>query len=378
MKIIYDYRIFSLQRYGGISRYFYELIKNIINLKQNNDDIQLYIFQGIHINEYPLYRLEDKLNYYWGYKRPYLIKTLNLFYNINKLIFNSFINSKATGNNKLIYHPTYYGKNIKRLNSKSKIVVTVYDMIHERFPEYFPNISSELLAKKKTIETADKIICISRSTRKDLLQYYNIDKNKVDVIYLGSSIKNYHSHNENQNYKYSKPYILFVGEREGYKNFSILLEAYYHGKIFKDLNIICFGGKKPTSIETKKIKDYKLERNIIFTNGSDNLLASLYKNANCLVYPSLYEGFGIPVLEAMSLGCPVIASDSSSIIEITGNSASLFNPNDKEELISKLNEVVSNSKKREKLVKSGLEQAEKFSWENTAKQTIQLYHSLME
>lgn len=373
MKIIYDYRIFSLQRYGGISRYFYELVKNITALRQ--DDIELYLFQGLHINEYPLYSLKNKLNYYWGYKRPYVKRTLNLFYNLNKLIFNFFKNSKTFRNCDVIYHPTYYGKDVSIFNPKSKMVITVYDMIHEKFPKYFPNISNELFIKKKTIETADKIICISKSTKKDLLEYYNIDKKKVDVIYLGPSLEDSNLFNYYQNYDHKKPYILFVGERKGYKNFLLLLDSFYHGKFYKDFNLICFGGKQPTSDEIKKIKDYKLEKDIIFLKGKDDLLVSLYKNAHCLVYPSLYEGFGMPVLEAMTLGCPVIASNSSSIPEIAGNAALLFNPNNQDDLISKLNEVTSSNKKRNELIKSGLKQSKKFTWVRTAEQTIRLYQN---
>jgi len=375
MRVLYDYRIFSLQRYGGISRYFYELIKAILQLKEK--DIELFLFEGLYVNEYKLNKLKYSNFNYWGYKRPYIKKTGRIVSLLNNIIFYLYRYNNNFKNKKIVYHPTYYDVNIKKPYPENRIIITVYDMILEKFPQYFPYCDKELAKKQRTIKIADDIICISNNTKKDLLQYYDLDEGKIHVVYIGSNLEiKQVTENEYSRYKNKKPFILFVGKRGNYKNFTVLLDSYYYGKFYRDFDLICFGGDNFNEDELQCITNYNLEKNIHLLTGGDEMLIILYKNASCLVYPSRYEGFGIPVLEAMKLRCPVIASNSSSIPEIAGNAALLFNSENRDELINKLNELLGNHRKRKSLIRAGLKQSKKFSWAKTAEQTIDIYRNL--
>jgi len=374
MKILYDYRIFSLQRYGGISRYFYELLKNIITLK--SDNIKIFLFEGIHVNNYDLHKLKKRMESYWGIKRPYIKRTLNIFYTLNKILFSFYTSSKPFNKKDSIYHPTYYASDISNFKNKTKIILTVYDMIHEKLPEYFYNVKNEIEIKKESINNADKIICISNNTKKDLINYYNIDDKKVKVIYPGPNLK-YHQ-NHIKELKNKRSFILFIGKRAGYKNFKTLLNSYYLGKLYKDHDLICFGGEDFSIEEKAQIKKFGLKNEIKLIRGGDDLLASLYKNAICLIYPSLYEGFGMPILEAMNFGCPVLSSCSSSMTEIGGNAVIFFKPTNEEDLTNKLKIIIKDKKLRSKMVQKGFEQIKKFSWERNAEETLKLYKECLD
>ena len=160
---------------------------------------------------------------------------------------------------------------------------------------------------------ADHVICISENTRSDLLKIWDCDPSKVSVVHLGfDSFAARNKQVKALNKNISRDYILFVGARKGHKNFERLLEAYSSKKSLSDnFSLICFGGGSFCDDEEKKLKNLGIANKVIQMNGSDELLASLYQNADLFVYPSLYEGFGIPPLEAMSAGCPVAAARTS-------------------------------------------------------------------
>lgn len=372
MKILYDHTVFQFQRYGGISRYFYELITRL----STKEDVDISLFHGFHINEYALPEHKQNFDSYWGYKWKYkkpAAKYMALMFAIpNKILFDNYMRSLDVN----IYHPTYYRNDLDKYD-KSAIVLTVHDMIHELYPDQFIDSRFVIKAKKKSINTADQIICVSKNTKKDLINMYDVPEDKIKVIYHGNSLPKSDEYltcaDLEKMYSITKPFLLYIGDRKrSYKNFTMLLET-YSTMLSDRFDLVCFGGGDFNHNELKTIKSIRCSGKVIHLSGSDHLLASLYKNAFCFIYPSLYEGFGIPLLEAMGLGCPVIASNTSSIPEVVDNAALFFDPNSKDSLINVIELLESNKSKREKLIDLGFEQENKFSWDKTAHETFKVY-----
>jgi len=372
MKILYDHTVFQFQRYGGISRYFYELITRL----STKEDVDINLFHGFHINEYALSEHKQNFDSYWGYKWKYkkpAAKYMALMFAIpNKILFDNYMRSLDVN----IYHPTYYRNDLDKYD-KSAIVLTVHDMIHELYPDQFIDSRFVIKAKKKSINTADQIICVSENTKKDLINMYDVSEDKIRVIYHGNSLPKSDEYltcaDLEKMYSITKPFLLYIGDRKrSYKNFTMLLET-YSTMLSDRFDLVCFGGGDFNHNELKTIKSIRCSGKVIHLSGSDHLLASLYKNAFCFIYPSLYEGFGIPLLEAMGLGCPVIASNTSSIPEVVDKAALLFDPNSIDSLINVIELLESNESKREKLINLGFEQEKKFSWDKTAYETFKVY-----
>lgn len=373
MKILYDYTVFQFQRYGGISRYFYELITRL----SMKEDVDISLFQGFHINEYAFSEHKQNFDSYWGYKwnykKPVAKYLAHILFSIpNKMLFDNYIGSSDVN----IYHPTYYRANLDKYN-KSAIVLTVHDMIHELYPKQFIDSRSVIKAKKKSINAADQIICVSENTKKDLINIYDVPVDKLEVIYHGGSLPKSEEYLKlldlKRLYPITKPFLLYIGDRKTpYKNFPMLLET-YTTSLSDRFDLVCFGGGGFNHKELRIIQNTKYSGKVIHLSGSDHLLASLYKNAFCFIHPSFYEGFGIPLLEAMGLGCPVIASNTSSIPEVVGKAALLFDPNSKDSFISVVELIENCESKRERLVNLGFEQEKKFSWDKTASETLKVY-----
>lgn len=369
MNLLYDHSIFRLQRYGGISRYFYELITRL----SARGDVGINLFEGFHVNEYGLSDYKDNFAMYKGYKIPEIQYIGYTFEIINRILFNK-IYAKLDFD---IYHPTYYRKDLHEFQ-KAPIVLTVYDMIHELYREHFWNSKWVIESKKNSIKSADIIICISENTKKDLIRIYGVPEKKVKVVYLANSLKpsNIIPLGElKSKYNIKKPYLLYVGDRRAHKNFRFLLEV-YAAHFSNSFDLVCFGGNGFDRNELNIVNKFSLFKNVIHVEGKDNLLASLYKNAFCFVYPSLYEGFGIPLLEAMAMGCPIIASKTSSIPEVLGDAGMLFDPFSGESLVDAVESLKSDSK-RNNLIELGLKREKEFGWDKMVHETLNIYKSIM-
>lgn len=368
MKIVYDNQIFSQQRYGGISRYFVEIASRLSNCS----GINVTILASVYVNSY-LKGLRDMLSIY-GLYLPKFPKSGRLYSLLNKILYPviSFFQTAE------IVHETYYTANEKG-SFKAKRILTVYDMIHEKFPESFSN-NNFLKIKKSAIERVDHIICISEHTKTDLTEIYGISPDKISVVYLGvdmvPSVKD-----ELPVAVRVKPYLLYVGARKGYKNFSALLDAYANSKELRDkYNLIAFGGGDFTKDEQIQIlsKQLKVGVNVIQLGGSDELLSSLYKHASVFVYPSLYEGFGLPPLEAMSQKCPVVCSNTSSIPEVVGNAGEYFDPYNSDDLSRAITSVLSDKSRQNELVVNGTKRIGMFSWDACANNTLDVYRKVLQ
>ncbi|WP_254563460.1 glycosyltransferase family 1 protein [Oscillatoria sp. HE19RPO] len=380
VSVVYDYQAFSLQERGGISRYFYELATRVANY----DECQVKILSFAYVNKY---LSNSPKNLVVGLPIPTIpissraISKLNFELSKGLSQFNGKISQlwmERLSPSPDIVHETYYSSH--RLAPKqSKTVITVYDMIAEKFCE-FPcqQKSGDILSLKATsIQRADRVICISNNTKNDLLELVNVDPAKVSVVHLGSTLKKIED-DYNKFWSELNPYILYVGSRNSYKNFQRLLEAYARSNLPKDFQLVCFGGDPFARRELEIIKELHLgEGKVIYISGDDKKLASFYSHASAFVYPSLYEGFGIPLLEAMSCDCPVVCSNTSSMPEVAGKAAEFFDPYDPESIAYALKKVLYSTEKTEKLIQLGQERVKHYSWDTCAEQTRSIYLSLV-
>lgn len=363
MKILFDYQIFYAQKFGGISRYFVNLAS-----KMNDFGEDVRICAPIHKN---CFLKESGKNFLHGiYFNFFPPKTTRIIGKVNYYL------SKRTVSiwNPDIVHETYYSFNSV---AKKNIILTVYDMIHEIYPDSFARNDAVSMCKKKAVGRASHIICISEQTKNDLINLFNVKECKISVIHLGLDVSIVPQYDFNTINK--RPYLLYVGLRSGYKNFDKFITAFASSsELVREFNIICFGGG-PFNAHEKElfIKIGLSEHNILQHSGNDQALANLYRNASALVYPSLYEGFGLPPLEAMAYSCPVICSNTSSIPEVVGNAAELFDPHDVESVRWSLERVAFNDSFRNALVSLGKERVKVFSWNRCARETLGVYRRVL-
>jgi len=245
-------------------------------------------------------------------------------------------------------------------------------MIHEKYPAFFSSMDLLTDSKKKMVETADKIIAISENTKKDLIEIYNINPDKVKVIYLATSI------NISNNSLSLTNYILFVGSRSIYKNFNTFFEAMIDIMYkYIDVKLICVGGGNFSKAENEMIIKNGLEGRVLQFQVEDNELYLYYKNALAFVFPSIYEGFGLPILEAFACDCPVALSNTSCFPEIAGDAALYFDPFNKNEIFETINHIIESPDTRKHLIHAGKIRLSMYSWEKTAIETINLYKEVI-
>ena len=228
--------------------------------------------------------------------------------------------------------------------------------------------------KRMAIAAAQHIICISQSTKKDLINFYSVPEEKISVTHLASSIDRGLSHGTEK--VPSLPYYLHVGSRNAcYKNFDTLLLAFAKAVSVQPEVMLCVVGSPFNKAEIRLINELNLSDHIQhFGYASDTYLAKLYRYSIALIYPSLYEGFGIPPLEAMSCGTAVVASNSSSIPEVVGDAGILFEPNATSDLADILIYLINNDTERKRFIEKGYKRSKSFSWNKTVNQTINVYY----
>lgn len=366
MRVFYDYQIFLNQKYGGVSRYFVELARYL----SSYTELEIDIVAPVHINNY-LNNLNPRV--VTGRLVPTLPKSTEKAFELYNRLASQYWLKKYKPD---IVHETYFATRPLATGYKQISVVTVYDMIHELFPQYFKKRDKTSWRKRLAVERADHVVCISDNTRKDLIDITGIGKDKVSVVHLGFDaslplVKSSES-------LIDEKFILYVGVRGGYKNFTRLLNAYSKTQtLYKNFKLICFGGGKFTQIEDKQIAALRLSNERLrWIGGDDAVLSTLYKYASALVYPSLYEGFGLPPLEAMSCNCPVVCSKGGSIQEIVGQAGEFFDPYDEEDIAQSIERVVTSPKRTKELCNLGKKRITNFTWQKCAMETFAIYHFL--
>lgn len=369
MKIILDPQVFNMQTYGGISRYYTEIFSRLKKNKKLSITLPIDSSNNVYIVNSGLLLKEKKLV-------TSFIKTLNTL-GVSTRSLNRKISEKQTkeplkNTNFDLFIPTYYDPYFLEIIKDKPFVLTVYDMIHELFPQYFTEDPWNVTVNKKILlEKATKIIAVSKNTKKDIIKVYpHIDESKIEVIYHGNSIQV----NENVAVDLPDNYILFVGSRDNYKNFYFLVEAIKELLIQDStLKLICAGGGKFKEEEIEFIENRGLQGQIEQRFFEEDQLGLFYKNARCFVFPSMYEGFGIPVLESMACGCPIVLSNASSFPEVAGDAGIYFDIDSKEDLRNKINKVLKEENYRDSHIQKGFEQVKNFNWDTASLQCLALY-----
>lgn len=371
MKILLDYFIFDAAAIGGVYRYFLNLIKQAENLP----DIRYQVACLFGENEQdgkmlgllpkPFHHSESRIVHAASDK---FSKASNILYSLIRM----------AGTDYDILHPTYYSLYYKQVVNRIKkpLAVTVYDMIHERYPQFMQKGNTTSEKKKLLCEKADIIFAISQHTKTDLVEMLNIPPDKIKVTWLAGGFTS-STANESFIGKLPGKYLLFVGGRAGYKNFSLFFKAIaplLHSD--PDLHLVCTGGRF-TPGELNLFKEYGLEQRVNAFFVDDRDFYTLYNKAEAFIFPSLYEGFGIPVLEAFSCGCPVVASNCSSLPEVGGDAALYFDPNSEAEMRDTIAKLIYNPLLKKDLIDRGFSRIKLFSWNRTSHETIKGYHSIL-
>ena len=364
----------------GIGNYTYYLVKNLIEIGKVDN---LYLIHYRKFNEEVYSKAHEKIISVPEFllyipKIPGLISMFKLPFLIKKTEID------------ILHFPATWGAQILTffLNPKVKKILTVHDLTpllyshtHMKHNVIIWNSTLRLIKNK-----IDIIIADSQNTKNDCIKYLNIPEKKIKVIYLAPD-EIYQPINNKQEIKeeiYKKynveiPFILYVGTLERRKNIPTLIKAFYKLKKINIPHKLVIVGKKGWLYNDifKTVEAFKLQEDIIFTGYVPKEdLVKFYNLADLFVYPSLYEGFGLPPLEAMACGCPVIISNTSSLPEVVGDAGILVDPYDVEELAKAMYEVLKDESFRIELAKKGLERAKLFSWRKTAEETWKVYEEV--
>jgi glycosyltransferase involved in cell wall biosynthesis len=350
----------NIENKVGIGEYAFELLKKFEEFKISNLKFVIYLKSP------PLSGM-PKAREGWEYKIIGPRKMWTQF----ALPFNLLLDSKRPN---VFFSPSHYAPRFSPIPT----AISIMDLSYIHFPQLFTKHDLYQLVNwtKYSAKNASKIFTISNFSRDDIIKTYKKKPEDVVTTYLG--IKEVKNMDElEKKFKIAKPYILFVGTIQPRKNIAKLIEAI---SLLKDkqINLVVVGKKgwlwEEILAAPEKFKIADRVKFLDFVGNED--LPSLYKNAVCFVLPSLYEGFGLPVLEAMQFGCPTVISDVSSLPEVGGDASLYFDPQNASDIAEKLDEVISDEKLRAEMVKKGYNQVKKFSWEKTAKETLKVLEEL--
>ncbi|WHF53046.1 glycosyltransferase family 1 protein [Chryseobacterium gotjawalense] len=360
INIIFDNIIFSLQRSGGGSVYWNELIKRFIISKENC----IFFDHG-----------NNSLNFFRNELQLKIVKKETAF----NLKIRRYLPFTKKISNKTIFHSSYY----RYSNSKYAInVTTIHDLTAEKFRSGLARWIN-LQQKKQAVRKSKGIICISENTKKDLLHYIpEASTKEIRVIYNGVSDDYFKIDNDfdislkDRRFKalQNGKYVLYVGHRSHYKNFDIAVKGMQ--ECIKDYQFVIVG-EPLSSTENSLVEKYLGSGYTVLSGLKNSKLNLLYNKAFALLYPSSYEGFGIPILEAMKTHCPVIANHSSSIPEVAGDAAILIGDIAPEK-IGKAIKHLEEHDFRQELIKKGILQSAKFSWDKTSEEYLNFYKDLYE
>lgn len=367
MKIALDHQIFSQQAYGGISRYFVRLAEGLMALGHDVNVIAP-IHQNRYLERLPKASVHTYAHVQYPPKMGHLVSLANRY--LSKRTFFKIAPD--------IIHETYFSS-IPVGASAAGRVITVHDMIHEKFASKFTRLNRTSKNKRLAIERADHIICVSHSTKIDVCDLLNVPEDKISIVHHGFERFDFDSDVSETYHGRGRPFLLYVGHRGGYKNFDSMLRAVASNiSLMKNFDIVAFGGGKFRPCERALIDQLGFTvGSVRQLGGGDDVLGRLYSCARAFVYPSIYEGFGLPPLEAMAHDCPVITSCSSSMPEVVGDAGVYFDPIDIDSQADAISRVVFDDELRAWLVAAGRLRLKLFSWQRSARGTLDVYQTVL-
>lgn len=383
MLICIDVRCLMGARRTGVEEYTLNLLLDLFKLDQKNEYILFFnswkkpVFDFTIFEKYPNVKIKNS-------RIPNKILNFFLWY------FNWPKIDRVVGGADIVFFPNLAFGSVSR---KAKFILTIHDLSFERYPEHFSwkrRFWHIFINPKKLCQRADKIIAVSDSTKNDLISLYKLDPKKTSTIYSAVS-QEFEVINRNDEKlikikeKYDLPYkfILYLGTIEPRKNICAIIRAfdefhkfaYESGKQeFLKYRLVIAGEKGWLSQKIfEEIKKSRSSKSIYFVGKiPDKYKKYIYNLASLFVYPSFFEGFGFPPLEAMKCGVPVIASNNSSLLEIVGNGGILIDPDKPDEIYRAMKEILTSRELTDFLIQGGLQKAGEFDWEKTAKETIDL------
>ena len=286
-----------------------------------------------------------------------------------------------------LYHSTHY---VLPALVPCRTVVTIHDIIHLLYPEYLPSPLALFYAQRmirRSLLRGDRIIAASRNTKSDLMEYFGVDGRKIQVIYSGvadefrrrlpsEELERWLTH-----LGIRRPYLLFVGNPKPHKNLDNVFKAYARALELHrfEESLICVGDRQGLAfkIQQRAVSLGIADRVRLLGHVAEEVLPPLYQGATLLLYPTLYEGFGLPVIEAMASGVPVITSNTSALKEIAEGYAHLVNPLEVEEIAQAIAHCLRDPEHRLGLAKLGRRRADDFRWDRTAEMTLEIYRSVL-
>ena len=385
MKVLFDHIVFQSQKIGGVSKALVEMMSNLpsdidieIAIKES-DNVYLRecatLAQSIAPIKKGIESFFPTINFRGKSVLFSYLSGLGLLKNSFQLNM-SYCKEKMNAGQYDVFQPTHYNSYFLKYNKKPFVFI-IHDIIPELFPEFYNRKHPDIIQREKIIGKASHIVAISNNTKKDIIERWHLREDNVSVIPWGAPSVDPSTFNIILPYRY----ILYVGGRNRYKRFDFFVREARRFLIENpDVKVVCTG-RDFTEKEKVLFEQLGLKDRFVTMFVDTNTLYSLYHHAICFVFPSIYEGFGLPVLEAMACGCPALISDASCFPEIGGDAAFYIetDKNGSSNINEMLNKLASLSDgDRSIIISKGLSRAKSFSWEKTALEYSKVYRSLID